>query len=81
LQHFAKRQDVPYIMLTKTNHDVVEKCVREWKPDLIVVSSMSQLLRRSIFDIPPWELSIFILQNYRFIVAQILNYGCITIWN
>ena len=53
LQHFAKRQDVPYILLTKNNHDAVEKCVREWKPDLIVVSSMSQLLRRSIFDIPP----------------------------
>lgn len=53
LQHFAKRQNVPYILLTKNNHDAVEKCVREWNPDLIVVSSMSQLLRRSIFDIPP----------------------------
>ena len=52
LEQFAKRQHVPYVMLDKTNHEQVAEVVRKWQPDLIVVYSMSQLLRQSIFSIP-----------------------------
>lgn len=52
LKNFAKEYEIPYILLDKGNHEQVAELVRKWFPDLIVVYSMSQLLRRSIFCIP-----------------------------
>lgn len=52
LEQFAGRQNIPYVLLDKTNHEQVAELVKKWQPDLIVVHSMSQLLRRSIFGIP-----------------------------
>lgn len=52
LEGYAKHKKIPYTLLNKTNHKYVASVIRNWNPDLIVVYSMSQLLRENIFSIP-----------------------------
>lgn len=49
---YAKKNNLPYILLTSNNELEVAKWARLISPDLIVVYSMSQLLKPSLFLLP-----------------------------
>lgn len=52
LKGYAKQKRIPYMLLDKNNHNNVSEMIKGLNPDLIVVFSMSQLLRENIFSIP-----------------------------
>ena len=54
LKFLCKKIDIPYFYLTKENIKELEEYVRKLRPDLIVVYSMSQLLKKSIIEIPKY---------------------------
>lgn len=51
LKAFAANFKIPYYYMTSSSIEL-ENWIRELKPDLIVVYSMSQLLRKNIYTIP-----------------------------
>ncbi|MFL9627877.1 methionyl-tRNA formyltransferase [Aeromonas jandaei] len=53
LKKFCEKRRTPYNYITKGRDIEIEQWVKDLQPDLIVVFSMSQLLRREIFTIPP----------------------------
>ncbi|MER1969075.1 formyltransferase family protein [Castellaniella sp. GW247-6E4] len=52
LPDFCRNRGIPYNFLWKGNSESVARWLRSLKPDLIVVFSMSQLLREEILEIP-----------------------------
>jgi methionyl-tRNA formyltransferase len=52
LKLFSKKMKIPYYYLRKEDGKDLEKWVRSVEPDLIVVFSMSHLLKENIFNIP-----------------------------
>lgn len=54
LEHFCKKNNIPYMYLTKKNGDYIQRKVKQLKPDLIIVYSMSQLLKKEIIEIPKY---------------------------
>ncbi|WP_370679877.1 methionyl-tRNA formyltransferase [Comamonas sp. GB3 AK4-5] len=53
LRRFCAKKNIPYYFIWKKNSSDAAQWIREIAPDLIVVFSMSQLLRRDILSIPP----------------------------
>jgi len=53
LEFFCKKVNVPYFFMTSSDENL-ENWVKEKKPDVIVVYSMSQLLKENIFSIPKY---------------------------
>lgn len=54
LKGFCKDRDIHYNYICKGRDAEIEKWVRKLEPDLIVVFSMSQLLKKEIFTIPKY---------------------------
>lgn len=52
LKGYAKQKRIPYVLLDRNNHEDISEIIKGLNPDLIVVFSMSQLLRKNIFAIP-----------------------------
>lgn len=52
LSSFSNKQNIPYYYMNNGSDDKLEEWVRKLEPDLIVISSMSQLLKNNIFSIP-----------------------------
>jgi methionyl-tRNA formyltransferase len=52
LRLLSKKMKVPYYYLKKEDNEDLEKWVKNLEPDLIVVYSMSHLLKESVFSIP-----------------------------
>jgi len=51
---YAKSKGIPYYYLDKEDMDRAEEWFRNLNPDIIVVSSMSHLLRKNIINIPKY---------------------------
>ena len=54
LESYAKNKNIPYRFMTSSDDPGLEDWVRSLAPDLIVVFSMSQLLKEKIFSIPTY---------------------------
>ena len=54
LESYAKNKNIPYRYMTSSDDPGLEGWVRSLSPDLIVVFSMSQLLKEKIFSIPAY---------------------------
>jgi methionyl-tRNA formyltransferase len=68
LSDFAKKNNIPYYYFKKGDDKGAEEWIRMKSPDLIVVYSMSQLLKESILRIPKngiINLHLSYLPNYR----------------
>jgi len=52
LKKFCKNRKIPYYFMTKSNDLSISNSIKELKADVIVVFSMSQLLKENIFKIP-----------------------------
>lgn len=52
LRLFSKKMKIPYYYFKKGDDDGLEKWTRNLEPDLIIVYSMSYLLKENIFSIP-----------------------------
>jgi methionyl-tRNA formyltransferase len=52
LKIFSKKLKIPYYYLRKEDSESLEKWMKNLQPDLIVVYSMSHLLKENIFNIP-----------------------------
>ncbi len=52
LSYFCQNKRIPYFCLKKTNSDNCREWVLNLDPDIIVVYSMSQLLKKDIYSIP-----------------------------
>ncbi|WP_394339186.1 formyltransferase family protein [Methanosarcina sp. UBA411] len=52
LKIFSKKLRIPYYFLRKGENENLEKWMKNLQPDLIVVYSMSHLLKENIFSIP-----------------------------
>ena len=68
LSSFAKKRDIPYFYMKNGSDAALEEWVRMQNSDIIVVHSMSQLLRENIFSIPKYKtinLHTSLLPNYR----------------
>ena len=68
LKSFSSRNKIPFYYMNNGSDSNLEKWVKNKKPDIIIVYSMSQLLRRNIFDIPTYgtlNLHPSILPKYR----------------
>ncbi|MEI7475163.1 MAG: formyltransferase family protein [bacterium] len=52
LKNFAEKRKTPYFYLSKQNYMAFDKWIEKLNPDLIVVNSMSQLLKESTIQIP-----------------------------
>jgi len=52
LKKLANQKGIPYRFMTSSHDQGLEGWVRKKKPDVIVVFSMSQLLKQNIFSIP-----------------------------
>lgn len=52
LRSFALKSKIPYYYMTSSSLEL-ENWIRELEPDLIIVYSMSQLLKKNIYSIPP----------------------------
>lgn len=54
LEYYCKKLKIPYLYLSKfNNHDITEE-IKKLNPDLIIVYSMSQLLKKDIIEIPKY---------------------------
>ena len=68
LKSFAKKEKIPYYYMNKGSDKNLENWVKCINPDIIVVYSMSQLLKENIFSIPKYgtiNLHAGLLPNYR----------------
>lgn len=68
LKNFCRAKKIPYHFIWKENSNEVAEWIRKQKPDLIVVFSMSQLLKNEILIIPSLgviNLHPSFLPNYR----------------
>ncbi|WP_286998389.1 MULTISPECIES: methionyl-tRNA formyltransferase [Comamonas] len=68
LSDFCKKKNIAYNFICKKNAKEVAAWIESLKPDLIVVSSMSQLLKEDVLKIPPLgviNLHPSFLPNYR----------------
>jgi methionyl-tRNA formyltransferase len=52
LEGYCKKNSLPYTTISHLNQNVVANWVRAINPDIIVVYSMSQLLKKEIFETP-----------------------------
>lgn len=52
LSSFSNKQNIPYYYMNNGSDSKLEEWVSKLEPDLIVIYSMSQLLKRNIFSIP-----------------------------
>jgi methionyl-tRNA formyltransferase len=52
LRIFSKKLKIPYYYLRKADSECLEKWVKNLQPDLVVVYSMSHLLKENMFNIP-----------------------------
>jgi len=55
LKLYSEEKDIPYFFMSNGNCQNLEKWIKELKPDILVVYTMSRLLRRNIFDIPKYK--------------------------
>ncbi len=53
LQKFSKKKGIPYFYMTKNSSDL-ENWIQSKNPDLIIIYSMSMLLKKNIFEIPKY---------------------------
>jgi len=68
LKTFVKNKNIPYYYMDNGSDKSLENWVKNISPDVIVVYSMSQLLKRNIFDIPKYgtiNLHPALLPSYR----------------
>lgn len=68
LKSFMTNKNIPYYYMENGSDKPLENWVKNINPDIIVVYSMSQLLKRNIFDIPKYgtiNLHPALLPNYR----------------
>lgn len=68
LEIFAKDKNIPYYYMNNGSDKPLENWVKNINPDVIVIYSMSQLLKRNIFDIPKYgtiNLHPALLPSYR----------------
>lgn len=54
LKKICKERSIPYNFLCKEREQLIERWVSDLQPDLIVVFSMSQLLKESLISIPEY---------------------------
>jgi len=52
LKNFSKKHKIPYYYFRKGDSENLEKWMKNLQPDLVIVYSMSHLLRESVFNIP-----------------------------
>ncbi len=52
LRIFSKKLKIPYYYLRKEDSEYLEKWMRNLQPDLVIVYSMSHLLKENVFSIP-----------------------------
>ncbi|MDY0129890.1 MAG: formyltransferase family protein, partial [Methanosarcina vacuolata] len=52
LKNFSKKLKIPYYYLRKGDNETFQKWMKHLQPDIIVVYSMSHLLKENIFTIP-----------------------------
>lgn len=55
LKSYANEKNIPYYYMDNGSDKALESWVKEKKPDVIVVYSMSQLLKENIFKIPKYS--------------------------
>lgn len=68
LKFYSKEKNIPYYYMDNGSDKNLEKWVKEKNPDVIVVYSMSQLLKENIFSIPKYgtiNLHPALLPSYR----------------
>lgn len=68
LKSFSSKKYIPYFFMKNGSDSVLEEWIQNLKPDIIVVYSMSQLLKENIFNIPKYKtinLHPSLLPNYR----------------
>jgi len=54
LKTFSKDKDIPYYYMGNGSDKLLENWVKTVAPDVIIVYSMSQLLKKNVFDIPKY---------------------------
>lgn len=54
LESYLQKREIPYYYMDNGSDIALERWVKERKPDVIVVYSMSQLLRKNIYSIPKY---------------------------
>lgn len=52
LKNFSKKYKIPYYYFRKGDNENLEKWMKYLQPDLVIVYSMSHLLKESVFNIP-----------------------------
>ena len=52
LQNFCQEYCIPYYYMNNRSDEQLETWTRQLEPDLIVINSMSELLKKNIWDIP-----------------------------
>lgn len=68
LKSFSSKKNIPYFFMKNGSDSMLEKWVKNLEPDIILVYSMSQLLKENIFNIPKYKtinLHPSLLPNYR----------------
>ncbi|MDP0589322.1 MAG: formyltransferase family protein [Candidatus Endonucleobacter bathymodioli] len=68
LKSFALTENIPYYFMDNGSDQALEKWAKDINPDVIVVYSMSQLLKKNIFNIPKYgtiNLHPALLPSYR----------------
>lgn len=68
LKSFSKEKNIPYYYMDNGSDKILENWVKNIAPDIIIVYSMSQLLKKNIFTIPKYgtiNLHPAYLPNYR----------------
>jgi len=68
LKTFSQKKNIPYYYMNNGSDEKLENWVKKLKPDVIVVYSMSQLLKKNIFSIPRyWTINLHpsLLPKYR----------------
>jgi methionyl-tRNA formyltransferase len=68
LKSFTSKKNIPYFYMKNGSDSMLEEWVKNLEPDIIVVYSMSQLLKENIFNIPKYKtinLHPSLLPNYR----------------
>ena len=52
LKNFSKKQKIPYYYFRKEDSEILKKWMKNLQPDLVIVYSMSHLLKENVFSIP-----------------------------
>ena len=55
LSSYAKKKNIPYFYMENGSDTILENWVKQKNPDIIVIHSMSQLLKDNIFTIPKYK--------------------------